>query len=59
MPWEVNDIAYGAPGVSIDEKTGLFRSPEEWWREFRFKGGGFREWWRDLQWEKGPFLQTS
>ncbi|CAK9114839.1 unnamed protein product [Durusdinium trenchii] len=26
---EVNDIAYGAPGVSIDEKTGLFRSPEE------------------------------
>lgn len=26
---EVNDIAFGAPAVCIDEKTGLYRSPEE------------------------------
>lgn len=26
---EVTDISYGAPSVSLDEKTGLYRSPEE------------------------------
>eukprot|EP00438_Fugacium_kawagutii_P012601 Skav205498 [mRNA] locus=scaffold231:32115:35056:- [translate_table: standard] len=26
---EVNDIAFGAPSVAIDEKTGLYRSPDE------------------------------
>lgn len=26
---EVNDIAFGAPSVCIDEKSGLYRSPEE------------------------------
>ena len=26
---EIDDIAYGSPGVAIDEKTGLYRSPEE------------------------------